>query len=210
MVLDPRFYVDSNYKLGWIHKLITIDTPHAGSIVPALLDKSGPICHQIFLDAGMAIDGATHDLEPGSDLLETLYSPSLPLPPTHAIAGYMTITQELAASLVVNNALALTSGGPVYVCPTLFLAVVPFSFGGLYGDFNDVAVAKSSQVYGFPPGASEVVPGVVHLHVAPFPWLVQWAGVPPGALDAASDNPARVLSLLNTPQSSGAFLRRTQ
>jgi probable HAF family extracellular repeat protein len=208
MVHDSRFSIDGNYQKGWIHKLITIDTPHAGSIVPALLDKSGPICHQIFFDAGMAIDGATNDLEPGSFLLRALYS--LPLPPTHAIAGHMTITQELAASLVVNNALALTSGGPVYACPTLFLAVVPFSFGGLYGDFNDVAVAVSSQVYEFPPGASEVVPGVVHLHVAPFPWLVQWAGVPPGALDAASDNPARVLSLLNTPPSSSAFVQGLQ
>jgi len=209
MVLDPRFNMDGNYQKGWIHKLITIDTPHAGSIIPKLLDQSGPVCHNVFANVGMAIDGATHDLEPDSLLLQTLYS--LPLPPTHAIAGHMTITQDVAASLLVNDAVALTNGAPVLVCPTLFLHVVPFSFGVLYGEPNDIAVSQSSQVYGFSPGVSaDVVSGVVHLHVAPFPWLVQWAGVPPGALDRASGNPDLVLNLLNTPPSNGAFLRGTQ
>ncbi len=200
LVFDPRFYMDGNYKQGWTHKLITIDTPHAGSVVTALLDASGAACHAAYATANTPIDGATHDLEPNSALLQTVYS--LPLPPTHAIAGYMTPSQDFAASSFVNGLVA-----PVLnlVCPTLFNAVTPFSFSGLYGGPNDIAVAESSQVYGFPQGlAVDLVPGVVHSGPT-LPWLNQWAGIPPGSLSAGSGNPALVLNLLNTPPSSGAF-----
>ena len=203
MVLDSRFNMDGNYKQGWIHKLITIDTPHAGSIIPALLDESGPACHSILADAGMPIDGATHDLEPNSPLLQTLYS--LPLPPTHAIAGYMTPTQDAAASLAIHTLLFSTGGAPALACSTLFLHVVPFSFSGLYGEPNDLAVGESSQDYGLALTA-DVVPGIIHSGPV-LPWLVQWVGAPPGALTPASGNPALVLNLLNAPSSSGAFLQ---
>ena len=206
MVFDPRFKIDGNYQKGWIHKLITIDTPHAGSIIPALLDESGPVCHKIFFDAGMTIEGATNDLEPGSYLLRTLYT--LPLPPTHAIAGFMTPTQDFAISGLVNVALDLTQGAPVLACSTLFLHVVPFSFVGLYGEPNDLAVGESSQDYGLVL-AADVVPGIIHSGPV-LPWLVQSVGLPPGALTPASGNPARVLNLLNTPASSGAFLQGQQ
>ena len=99
---------------------------------------------------GMPIDGATHDLEPGSVLLQTLYS--LPLPPTHAIAGYMTPSQDSTISSYLNNLVVLGVNVPALVCPTLFNAVTPFSFSVLYGGPNDIAVAEYSQVYGFPQG----------------------------------------------------------
>ena len=203
MVRDPRFYMDSNYLEGWIHKLITIDTPHAGSKLASRLDQSSTACQAVWFAAGKEIDGATQDLEPASYLLKTL--DSLPLPPTHAIAGYMSPTQDAAASLIVNRVLQKTNNAPALLCGTVFPFSASFSFSGIFGESNDLIVSESSQYYRFSPGVTaDLVPGVIHLSLF-FPWLVQWAGAPPGALDAASGNPSLVMKLLNTPPSSSAF-----
>lgn len=213
MAYDSRFQLDTNYQKGWIHKLITIDTPHAGSIFPAMLDQSSAACRAVWARAGKVIeplDGATHDLEPGSDLLKKLYS--LPLPPTHAIAGFMTPSEDFTASASMTLALLKTNDAPAIFCGTLFPFPnnLIFSFSGLFGGPNDIAVAESSQIFGFSLGGSaDIVPGVIHSHVPPWLWITGW-GAAPGALDPASGNPALVLDLLNSPQSSSAFIQGPQ
>ena len=195
---DTRSKEDNTFGQGYVHKLITIDTPFKGSSWAANLSAASDKCKSFFADASMPAvpGGATTDLTPNSFLLIKLRLP--PLPPTHAIVGTITSSQDTAGSNILTPLL------PVFDCSSLF----PGSFSALFNGPNDFIVSQESQEFGFSvPTTATEVPGVSHLHFLPLPWLLQWVLPPVGALDAVSGNPQVVIGLLNTPVTEPSFLR---
>jgi len=218
----PRFSAlfrsQQTFGQGYIHKLITIDTPYEGSPIAAGLDQSSAACKLIINQTGNEVDGAIHDLVPGSDF----YSQFNPTPTgyyKHAIASSVTEAQSTLASIGVDGAVLGISvlGNPatrtllaacysVFVTPATASPPPPlFSFDLFFGGSNDLIVSTASQLGPFvAPFAESNDTGVAHLHVAiPFLNLT----LIPGALDQVSGNPAQAITLLNSDVNGGSFLK---
>jgi pimeloyl-ACP methyl ester carboxylesterase len=197
-----------SYSQGYIHKLITVDTPYYGSQFAMNLSQSSVWCKAEFNLLHHKVNGAVTDLVPGSNVL-TRINPLSSLYYKHAISGELTTPQSVAASVIVDLA-AFTVFG---VCHSLFVTDLtrpPFFsfdnyFGGStdpFGGANDLIVAKTSQL-GPLQAFSDSAVGVAHIHLA-IPWIPLTLYV--GALDKASRNPDLAVTLLNTPVSNGRFL----
>ena len=127
----------SNYNLGLVHKLITIDTPHEGSQLAALLLGADAICQGLFSEFGKPIAGAVTDLAPGSillsDALPQITSTTMPM---HAIVGIASAAQVVGAILIFAV--------PGTACQSLPSGdSFPAVFGGQQG--SDLIVGALSQ-----------------------------------------------------------------
>jgi hypothetical protein len=215
----PFFRSKETYGHGYIHKLITIDTPYKGSPFAAGLSQSSAACKLIFNLAGATVGGAVEDMVPDSRLLKSL-DPLSSTYYSHAISGGVTPAQNLAASAAVDTAvIALQENAvtdylleacySVFVTPLTAPPLFTFDdyFGGFtdsFGGANDLIVSVTSQLGPFVGAATDSTIGFAHFHVAlpsPLPNLV----FIPSVLDAASPNPGLAITLLNTDVSQESF-----
>jgi pimeloyl-ACP methyl ester carboxylesterase len=214
MVWDPRSSPANprTFGGGYVHKIITIDTPHDGSELAKRITNSTSACKSIFQLANMPVGGATQDLSPpgssssackGCGVLISKLD-TLRLPYIHAIENQVTNDQDAAASFIVAS--ALTATGQNVICYNVFPEA---SFKGVFKGPSDLLVSADSQQKGFSSGttATDISPGYMHFHF-PLPWLFIWTSPAPGCLDSMSGNPETVTNLLNTSIAGGAF--RTQ
>src|SRR5205807_1118497 len=79
LVTIPGFVAERNYRAGYVHKLITLDTPHLGSQLATNLLATSAGCRVLFNWKVGPVGQNVRDLEPGSDLLRmtlNTYNPS--------------------------------------------------------------------------------------------------------------------------------------
>ena len=209
MVLQPTFFSDSTFGQGYIHKVITVDTPHLGSQVALKLmspQENGGCLQGVLafkdnfslitttFSDGSVFSGATADL--GGDDTQNLTSPAIhqlttssPKPlPTALIAG---IYQNWAAL----DSLGIATGIRLF-CSTDSLAQQLTSTAWptiFYGNYNDGIVSENSQLDGLNPELNAQFFGYVH---SPGTEKLGFSG--PSVLDAGSV-PQQVIFLLNTP-----------
>jgi hypothetical protein len=203
----PAFQSTVSYGQGYIHKLITVDTPYFGSQFAANLSQSSTICKAIFNNLDHKVGGAVEDLIPRSPFLQSLKLSSLYY--KRAISGELNPTDSQQASKIVNDVFAaLSFKVPPILQPCRSIFVTPltappsFTFNNYFGDVNDLVVGKTSQL-GLLQSFSDITPGsVAHLHLA-IPYVSQGFV---GALDQASGNPGLAVTLLNAPVSGAKFL----
>jgi hypothetical protein len=100
-LVTRRFYTNNlNYNAGYIHKLITLDTPHLGSeLATALLASSGS-CQTLFSTFVGPVGQNITDMKPGSSLLKMLNTsnPLFKHIPTAVIAATSLVSQADAAT----------------------------------------------------------------------------------------------------------------
>lgn len=161
---ESNFLSPNTFGQGNIHKVITIDTPHLGTILAADLLGSGEGCMQKTLALGgdytfdrisllgsLPVSGAVHDLSPGSDaLLDVAFPGSHPLP-TALIAGVYSNYASLD--------LSATAAAIRFTCGTVFgdpLAqdLTSTKWPAIFApDQSDVIVPVNSQFDGLGSGA---------------------------------------------------------
>ncbi|MBL8227367.1 MAG: alpha/beta fold hydrolase [Bryobacterales bacterium] len=127
------------FREGFVHKLITIDTPHSGSAFAARLLGTSVDCRSAFTYVGQKrVGDAVRDLAPNSDLLQRLRTSTVPLR-THTAVGIASFNQEVSASLDFNRA---NGGWLATVCSTL---LPTGSFRAVFQEDSDLIVSASSQ-----------------------------------------------------------------
>lgn len=217
MVLQPGFLSDNTFGQGSIHKLITIDTPHLGSPLAAVLlspqEEGGciedtilpAVRHFVFNSVSFggitSVSGAIGDLSPSSQGLRDVANGNQHPLPTALIAGVYTNFSALDTSAraaflrffcgsIADDPLAknLTSTG----WPAVFS-----------GADNDAIVPVTSQVNNSLGSNNAFVfvgtGGYVHS-----PGTEKLGFAPPSVLDPG-DIPNEVVKLLNTPVTQPAF-----
>jgi pimeloyl-ACP methyl ester carboxylesterase len=208
MTLNKRFLAVSNFNKGFVHKLITIGTPHNGSPLVNELNASGIVCKKLFGLAGQKVAGAVEDLSVGSSFLAKVNgSPQPPPLRAHAIVGIANLNQQISSQTGLGH---ITQ----FVCQN----VLPLGYRFLYGgDDSDLLVPETSQHFNFFPTATfETVSNTIH-SVAPvfFPegpdelnrvltFSDSLALNPVPTSDPAID-PNRVINGLNTPISDTSY-----
>jgi pimeloyl-ACP methyl ester carboxylesterase len=222
MVKEPAWATPDNYGTGYIHKLITVDTPYQGSPLAVYTAKSSPACKQELAGKGQVVATAIRDLIPTSAFLQNFTIPS-GLYYKHAIASYVTAQQSTTAGNSVDNLDLFVAGlpNPVYSeCLEIFNAPVGngppnFSFptyfltpGDPYKGESDLVVSVLSQLgpatQPFTVGSTaHTTSGLAHSHaVLPLFGTV----LLPGSLDANFGspiaNPDLGIALLNSPVAS--------
>ena len=203
------FLAETTYGAGYIHKLITIDTPYYGSPLAQYLGASNPDCKAFMTKAGFVVGGAITDLTPNSVALNGLY----PLPSLyykHAISGQLSPLQGGVADTAVENLVPFTPCTSVFdsgftqtgsFAPSFDITAY-FGVGDpTYNGANDMIVSVYSQL-GPLQNYSNSITGYAHLSLVP-PILP--IGIP-GVLDQASPNPGMAVKLLNYQVSNPAFL----
>jgi pimeloyl-ACP methyl ester carboxylesterase len=199
------FFGSTSYGLGYIHKLITIDTPYFGSPFALYLGMASQSCKNLFAYVHQPVAGAVTDLTPGSALLNRLMQG---LPTGYwkfAISGQLSPTQVTSASNAIDFlAKSISACASIFNTPQTAPPNFNFSFyfetaGDPYAGANDMIVAVRSQL-GLLQNYSHMISGFAHLSLTMIP-----AGYP-GVLDAVSPNADYSVGLLNDSVSSGVFL----
>lgn len=234
MALSPAFHSLANYGHGYIHKLITIDSPLQGSQLATGVKGASPDCWAFLNKSGAPVGGAILDLDPNGSFIAT-FNPFQAGYPKHAIASVVTANQAEAPTNLVNNLSvvlpAIPSGTPkvgapataLDACFSIFKTATTgppnFSFTVYYDTLRDpyegatdlivseksqLAFSVSSQPFNLGTTADETI-GLAHSHI-PLPFNLTI----PGALDAGPNTPVSnlglVIALLNASSSSGVFL----
>jgi hypothetical protein len=152
---------NTNFGQGFIHKMITLDTPHLGSELANNLAVTGPQCKALFAAKGLPVAGAISDLQTTSPLISSLKIPHGHPIMTHAVASTATapqassVEQTLAkANLVATEAAMLLPPplGPIVLAysPCLHLLTKsgftsPGSFQATFGGNSDLIVGVTSE-----------------------------------------------------------------
>jgi pimeloyl-ACP methyl ester carboxylesterase len=223
-----KFLSPENYGQGYIHKLITIDTPYQGTFFAKQAYAASIGCQQFMKNAGFEIGGAVLDLIPGSTLLKSISRSPLNSAYQYAIAGVMSPTQENVASAAINLAFSpifptgTTAAPKLKPCYSLFVnpefplnSPTTFAFDTYFSSF-EVSTDGAAAVFTDPNGGvsdalvtqtsqlGNFAGNPLSFHLTPgdvhthIP--LPWIGnVAPGALDKPSGNPALAITLLNTP-----------
>lgn len=124
----------SNFDLGYLHKFITLDSPHLGSPLATNLKNSGFVCILLFDSFGYPVAGGITDLVPGSAALNAIAKPVFPITAS-LITGTADSDQTTAAQNNYNSLLAIA-------CPKL---IPSGGFQQLFGGPNDLIVGLTSQ-----------------------------------------------------------------
>ena len=193
----PGFAMSDSFGAGYIHKLITIGTPHLGSPLArdlladnACLRNELAVKRHIALDtatlgAALNVSGGAGDLRPGSPALGRIQNGSLTVP-----------TALIAATTLPANLASLDTGmvGQHFrnTCPNDPVAqrMTAQLWQTEFGEDNDGVVAASSQLATFSPTpATNPVHGVIHSAGLEGGWwgpfYLHWF-TGPAELDAAS------------------------
>jgi len=211
MAKYPNFLNGQNYHQGYLHKLITLDTPHLGSQFADILYNSGPTCRTLFAKAGMPVAGAVRDLAYQGAFIQTLLPATVPLK-AHLIAGRASPSQTVATtgSIVLVEGLLKALGLTCQLLPTGGFPKVFATPTDPLGK-SDLIVSEVSQLGesdqtghpgiavggGAPPG-DPAYDGVEHLEGQPGS-LTAYFFPGPAPYDPATPIPQRVTDLLNTP-----------
>src|SRR5262249_3728019 len=123
-----------SYEQGFIHKLITLDTPFLGTQLAAQLNSSSTGCKLAFGISNMPVAGAIEDMVPGSPALQLLTQSGTPIP-TATVIGMADTTETAVAE---ENAKRLFSA----VCRNLLPSG---GFQTLFAEPNDLLVGVRSQ-----------------------------------------------------------------
>lgn len=221
-VLLPNFLSDETFGQGVIHKLITIDTPHLGSPIAAVLSTSetGGCVENLLAAAGDFVfntvqlggsstltDGAILDLAPSSQALQAIATQNPHPLPTALIAGVYTDFISLNPNQSVIGILCGDIGRD-----SLALDLTPTAWPALFNSQgtdpnngnNDGIVSETSQLNGL--NSVFIVQGVVHS-----PGVEGRLGLgflPPSVLDSdsATGIPSKVILLLNTPVNNSSLI----
>jgi pimeloyl-ACP methyl ester carboxylesterase len=194
----------SNFDLGYIHKFITLDTPHLGSPLATNLKNSGLVCTLLFDSFGYPVSGGIDDLVPGSAALNAIAKPVFPMTAS-LITGVADTAQSQAALDNYDSLLALA-------CPKL---IPSGGFQQLFGGPNDLIVGLTSQQGAGLGYTGNVLPttaqsDLVHTMAADLitvgPSALNQNIVSGNTVWASTPNPSAVISLLNTwIQTSASF-----
>jgi pimeloyl-ACP methyl ester carboxylesterase len=230
MPSNPAFDTPYDYDKGYIHKLITVDTPFQGSPLAKYTGASSASCKQKLKDEGAVVGGAIEDLTPGSAFLQ-----NFKIPPNlyykHAIASYLSPGETLSAEIAVDGLVSgILTGSktpivgpiiqkfqPVDVCYSIFVTAntspPAFSFPTYflssfdpYSGASDLIVSEQSELGPFNLGTTaHQTSGLAHSHAAATLFGFTLTALP-GSLDSGSGtptpNPALALALLNASVSS--------
>ena len=221
----PEFDTPYNYNHGYIHKLITVDTPYEGSPLAKYTGASSAACKQKLKDEGAVVGGAIDDLTPGSTFLQNFKIPT-GVYYKHAIASYLSPGETLSAEIAVDGLVSgILSGSktpvvgpiiqkyqPVDVCYSIFVTAdtfpPSFSFptyflSGFdpYSGASDLIVSEQSELGPFNLGTTaHQTSGLAHSHAATTLFGFTLTGLP-GSLDSGygmpTPNPALAVALLN-------------
>jgi hypothetical protein len=142
---EARYYRDDNLGAGDIHKLITLDTPHAGSELADLLvndDGSSTIKGEAAVLAiqECIVCGAIFDLRTTSAILRNM--PAAP-PPAHAIVGVG--GGAALDDLGGFGSVARDVGGPTARLALAAGAGADWLVGRIFSGRNDMIVSENSQ-----------------------------------------------------------------
>ena len=215
-----EYAIQNTFNIGYVHKLITIDTPHQGAKLAAALLNPSNSCVESMLAVGgnysfssvvtsdgRYINGAMGDLQPGSNALVATHTGNNVIP-TAMIGAQMTTAQ-------LNGAGTTGSGRVVrIICSTLSnplaIELTPLYWPDVAGsatDPSDAVVPLSSQFDGeqatYPVANPAVAVYGIHSKGPE-----QLGFLPPTVLDQASCAgqtscaPTEVINLLNTPVST--------
>lgn len=213
MVLDSRFSAAENFSQGFIHKLITIGTPHNGSQLATKLLASSSLCKGAFGLLRKPVSGGVTDMSIGNSFLNFLNNASRPISlRAHAIVGTASVAQELASQIGFDSIVWGVSNG--LVCSNLLPPIGGYE--SLFGGPSDLLVSAPSQSFGFNPSAVDK-PSENMIHtVAPIIYplgpdeLNRDLSIlgSPISHSGTPVNPDLVLGLLNTPigSTSNAFV----
>lgn len=227
LALQPDFLAPSNFGQGFVHKVITIDTPHLGSpLATQLLSGQNNCTSSIFATAGLfslnsvvlksgfTVAGGVGDLQGdgvGGGMSADLADLANPLLAQHPlpialIAGTMTASNlsGLAGSVLANTlrSICLPSSDPLAV--NLTPSGWPNVFSGQPSDGVVPINSQLNRINGNPtttvsPGSLFTSPGHIHTRK-----LTSLGFSGPSVLDAGAV-PAQVINLLNTPVTDPVF-----
>ena len=215
-----------NYGLGVVHKLITIGTPHQGSVLAtALTEQQDNKCvRQVFawrnryafrtamITSGRVAGdpGGTGDLEPGSQAIVAIHS-GPPVIPTAMIGAQLSSSQLASIGTGIGGTLITSWCGTGPNASPLALDLTPAGWTSLLGASDGIVPIPSQfdgQPLSYPPLLAQLQPGI------PVRPAVHSSGTeslgfgPPAELDQSSLIPTDVIELLNTPVSASIFERK--
>ncbi len=222
-------FFDNSFGQGLIHKLITLDTPHLGSPLAAMLLNANNCTRNQLASLGMysfnsvtyanggTDNGAVLELQPNSTALNTIAQPGPHPLPAALVAGSYTNWTSLDANCTSCFTTNLKLGCPTDPLAQSFTSTGwPQNFGST-NNSNDGIVAVTSQLNGPSSSTLSLPTGSVAL---PFPGIAHSRGLlgyvfglgftGPSTLDSGTGNPPNpianaVVNLLNTPVNQAAF-----
>jgi triacylglycerol esterase/lipase EstA (alpha/beta hydrolase family) len=212
------FAGQDTYNLGYVHKLISIDTPHLGSpLASSLLDPRNTCAAQVLAMAGkyafnsaningnVNVNGAVGDLQPTSAAIASMQSGAA-LIPTAMIGGQMTSTQTNGAGSAWEARVLVALCGNSYNNDPLAAELNPAGWTNLLSQYNDAIVSLASQFDNdLAYSVSTPGPGQNTFPAIHSPGANALGFLPPLIMDEASGAPAEVVNLLNTPVSNSAI-----
>ncbi len=216
MALFPGFLDSKTYGQGYIHKLITIDTPHLGTPLASMLlspqEEGGCLENLlalvgdfVFYSASFGstapVSGAMADLTPLSPAIVAIAAQGPHPIPTALIAGVYTNFANLSPDQSVIGLVCSAVGDPIAedLTPTGWLGI-------FNNQNNDALVSETSQLNGQSPSTGFFAfTSLLHS-----PGLTGATGLgfsgtsvlDPGPADPV---PGQVIQLLNTPVAQTVF-----
>jgi len=216
--LVPSFYHPYTFGLGFVHKVITIATPHWGSplaihlldshneCVRGVLATSGsPSFTSVIFKNGKKTTGAVNDLQGdgfGGQLSPVLKALQNPIPHPLSVALIQGLESQDQLDGLDNSGVAQAIR---LLCLGDYLASHLTSKGWpqIFGQDSDSIVPALSEVAGLTNFT--LVNGVIHSASAE-----ELGFGPPAELDAEGGIPGTAADLLNTPVSDPIFVRLPQ
>ena len=209
-----QFYHPTTFALGFVHKVITIGTPHWGSPLATMLLTSNNQCvrgvlalsgspsfSSVTFKNGTKTTGGVNDLQGdgfGGGLSPALLKLQNPIPhplPTALIQGIESQSQldGLDTSPVAASIRALCGGN------SLATDLTSKGWPTIFGQASDSIVPALSAVAGL--STFTAVDGVIHSQSSE---LLGFG--PPAELDSAGGIPETVINLLNTPMDDPTYV----
>ena len=208
-----RDFPDPTTNRGPVHKLISINTPHAGSPFANDLLQASPLCKGFLAFWGQPVGNNVKDLAEESAYLTDLKRPLRGVP-THVIASRASGFQDVAAMAVLWALRGIVDkvGGPAapLIESGLCLDVGPdITYSIYFTGPSDLIVPVDSQLAfghrypGRPATPSTMFDGAIHTAAFLYPLgpdVLQRLGPPLRSSAGSGPNTAaRVLQVLNQP-----------
>ena len=209
-----QFYHPTTFTLGFVHKVITIGTPHWGSPLATMLLNSNNECVRgvlstngspsftsVTFKSGSTATGGVADLEGdgfGGGLSVPLQKLQNPIPhplPTALIQGLESQSQLDG----LNSSSAAQAIRLLCFTDPLARDLTSTGWPKIFGQDSDSIVPALSAVAGL--STFTVVNGVIHSQSSE-----ELGFGPPAELDAAGGIPETVINLLNTPVNNSTYV----
>jgi len=216
LVTVQPFVNSSNYGSGYVHKLITLDTPHQGSELATTLMASNSVCHALFTASVGPVQQNIQDMAPGSVLLRGLASarPGAHLPAS-VVVSIASNQQQLEANIAYSpsiisdlcpsllppggyQALFTSSTNPTgasdLIVSQYSQLATNLSVLGPTSVFPIPSMSFSSVIHDANPVLFPLGPDVRQINLVPGVFKLNYVGMP-----APFPSTEQVFQLLNTP-----------